>query len=328
MFAVVGPGEIVGIIIACLVVVALFIVPSVVKVVTEYERAVFFRFGRVRPVAKGPGLVARIPIVDRVVKVNLRIEVIDIPPQAVITSDNVTVSVDAVVYFQVVEPIKAIIGVDNFRLASQRLAMTSLRSIIGRHQLDDVLAHRDKVNTELRATIAQSTQGWGVEVRQVEIRDVSLPESMQRAMARQAEAERERRAKVIGATAELEASRELAEAADRLSASPGALQLRTLQTLAEVAVERNSTLVFPIPIELLTALQSLGSLRTLIPPAPAPSAPAPSAAGSPTAGSPSAAPSAPASPTAGSPSTAPSAPASPTAGSPSAGPPTPAEGGA
>lgn len=267
MLASIGVGEIVGLVVASGAVLAAVGVPSVVKVVTEYERAVFFRFGRVRPAAKGPGIVTRIPIVDRVVKVNLRIEVVDIPPQAVITADNVTVSVDAVVYFQVMEPIRAIIGVDNFRLASQRLAMTSLRSIIGRHQLDDVLAHRDKVNTELRATIAQSTQAWGVEVRQVEIRDVSLPEGMQRAMARQAEAERERRAKVIGATAELEASRELAEAADRLSASPGALQLRTLQTLAEVATERNSTLVFPIPIELLDAFRTLG---TLVVPAPAP----------------------------------------------------------
>ncbi len=255
-----SPGAVVGIVIAFVVVVSLMFIPSVVRVVTEYERAVFFRFGRVRPEAKGPGLVTRVPFVDRVVKVNLRIEVVDIPPQAVITADNVTVSVDAVVYFQVIEPVKAIIGVDNFRVASQRVAMTSLRSIIGRHQLDDVLAHRDKVNTELRATIAQSTASWGVEVRQVEIRDVSLPQELLRAMARQAEAERERRAKVIGATAELEASRELAEAADRLAGSPGALQLRTLQTLAEVATEHNSTLIFPIPIELLPAVKELAKL--------------------------------------------------------------------
>ncbi|MGH9068937.1 MAG: slipin family protein [Acidimicrobiales bacterium] len=258
VLAALGGGAVAGIVIAIIIILCLFVLPSVFRVVTEYERAVFFRFGRVRPSAKGPGVVTRIPIVDRVVKVNLRVEVVDIPPQAVITADNVTVSVDAVVYFQVIEPIKAIIGVDNFRVASQRLAMTSLRSIIGRHQLDDVLAHRDKVNTELRATIAASTQSWGVEVRQVEIRDVSLPQELQRAMARQAEAERERRAKVIAATGELEASRELAEAADRLTQSPGALQLRTLQTLAEVATERNSTMVFPIPIELLTAFQDMG----------------------------------------------------------------------
>jgi regulator of protease activity HflC (stomatin/prohibitin superfamily) len=196
--------------------------------------------------------------VDRVVKVNLRVEVIDIPPQSVITADNVTIQVDAVAYFQVIDPIKAIIGVDSFRFASQRVAMTSLRSIIGRHHLDDLLAHREQVNDELRATIASSTSGWGVEVRQVQVRDITLPQELLRAMARQAEAERERRAKVIAATGELEASKELSEAADRLHESPGALQLRTLQTLAEVATERNSTLVFPIPVEMLAAFRNFG----------------------------------------------------------------------
>ena len=155
-----------------------------------------------------------------------------------ITKDNVTIQVDAVVYFQVIEPVRAVIGVDNFRFASQRIAMTSLRSIIGRYELDSLLAHREKVNTELRATIARSTAEWGVEVRQVEVRDITLPPELLRAMARQAEAERERRAKVIAATGELQASAELAEAADKLTASPGALQLRTLQTLAEMATER------------------------------------------------------------------------------------------
>jgi regulator of protease activity HflC (stomatin/prohibitin superfamily) len=224
---------------------------TILIVVTEYERAVLFRLGRVKIDASGPGLVARIPAVDRVVKVNLRVEVVDIPPQAVITKDNVTIQVDAVVYFQVIDPVRAVIGVDNFRFASQRVAMTSLRSIIGRFELDQLLAHRDDVNSELRALIASSTETWGVEVRQVEVRDITLPPELLRAMARQAEAERERRAKVIAATGELEASKELAEAAAKLTSSPGALQLRTLQTLAEVATERNSTLVFPIPIELL-----------------------------------------------------------------------------
>lgn len=235
-----------------LLVVVVVVLRSILIIITEYERAVFFRLGRIRSGAKGPGIVVRIPAVDRIVKVNLRVEVVDIPPQAVITSDNVTVQVDAVVYFQVIDPVKAIIGVDNFRFASQRVAMTSLRSIIGRFQLDDLLAHRDTVNNELRSTIAQSTEGWGVEVRQVEVRDITLPQELLRAMARQAEAERERRAKVIAATGELEASQELAEAAVKLTESPGALQLRTLQTLAEVATEKNSTLVFPIPIELLS----------------------------------------------------------------------------
>ena len=233
------------------VVVILIAIASCVIVVTEYERAVVFHLGRVKPNASGPGIVFRIPAVDRVQKVNLRVEVVDIPPQAVISKDNVTLQVDAVVYFQVVDPVRAVIGVDSFRFASQRVAMTSLRSIIGRFELDDLLAHRDEVNNELRAQISTSTEAWGVEVRQVEVRDITLPAELLRAMARQAEAERERRAKVIAATGELEASKELSEAAARLTESPGALQLRTLQTLAEVATERNSTLIFPIPIELL-----------------------------------------------------------------------------
>jgi regulator of protease activity HflC (stomatin/prohibitin superfamily) len=246
-------GVAVGVVVA---VVALFIVVrSVLIIVTEYERGVFFRLGKVLTGPRGPGVVFRMPAVDRVVKVNLRVEVVDIPPQAVITQDNVTIQVDAVVYFQVIDPVRAVIGVDNFRFASQRIAMTSLRSIIGRHELDDLLAHRENINNELRETIAKSTSQWGVEVRQVEVRDITLPPELLRAMARQAEAERERRAKVIAATAELQASEELAQAAHRLAESPGALQLRTLQTLAEVATEKNSTLIFPIPIELLEGLR-------------------------------------------------------------------------
>jgi len=227
----------------------------VLSVIPEFQRAVFFRFGRVIGEPRGPGLVFKIPIVDKVVRVNLRVEVVDIPSQSVITQDNVTISVDAVVYFQVVDPVRAVIGVDNFRFASQRIAMTSLRSIIGRYELDSLLAHREDVNSELRATIARSTAEWGVEVRQVEIRDVTLPPELLRAMARQAEAERERRAKVIAATGELQASEELSAAADKLAGSPGALQLRTLHTFAEVATEKNSTLVFPIPVELLSAFK-------------------------------------------------------------------------
>lgn len=234
---------------------------GVFVVIPEYQRAVFFRFGKVMGGARGPGLLFRMPIMHKIVRVNLRVEVVDIPSQSVITQDNVTVSVDAVVYFQVVDPIRAVIGVDNFRFASQRIAMTSLRSIIGRYDLDSLLAHRDDVNSELRAAIARSTAEWGVEVRQVEIRDVSLPQELLRAMARQAEAERERRAKVIAASGELQASNELAQAADKLAESPGALQLRTLQTLAEVATERNSTLIFPIPVELLTLFKPTESER-------------------------------------------------------------------
>ena len=242
-----------GIVVGVVVVLVLLgiLASSALRVVTEYERSVFFRLGRVRPEAKGPGVIFRVPLVDRLVKVTLRVEVVDIPPQAVITKDNVTIQVDAVVYFQVVDPVQAVLGVDNFRFASQRIAMTSLRSIIGRHELDNLLAHREDVNNELRSVIAASTHHWGVEVRQVELRDITLPPELLRAMARQAEAERERRAKVIAATGELEASAELSEAAAKLYESPGALQLRALQTLAEVASEHNSTLVFPVPIELL-----------------------------------------------------------------------------
>ncbi|HLI74528.1 MAG TPA: slipin family protein [Acidimicrobiales bacterium] len=243
-------GTVAGVIVAVFIIVVFL--SSAIRVVTEYERSVFFRLGHVRPEAKGPGLIFRIPVVDRLVKVTLRVEVVDIPPQAVITKDNVTIQVDAVVYFQVVDPVQAVLGVDNFRFASQRIAMTSLRSIIGRHELDNLLAHREDVNNELRSVIAASTHHWGVEVRQVELRDITLPPELLRAMARQAEAERERRAKVIAATGELEASKELSEAAATLYQSPGALQLRALQTLAEVASEHNSTLVFPVPIELLT----------------------------------------------------------------------------
>ena len=248
-----GGGAVAGVIfgLIALVVVVLVLLKSILIVVPEYERGVFFRFGRIMQGAKGPGIIMRIPGVDRVVKVNLRVEVVDIPPQAVITKDNVTIQVDAVVYFQVVDPVRAIVGVDNFRFASQRVAMTSLRSIIGRFELDDLLAHRDQLNAELRQVIDASVEVWGVAVRQVEVRDIQLPPELLRAMARQAEAERERRAKVIAATGELEASKELAEAAEKLTESPGALQLRTLQTLAEVATEKNSTLIFPIPIELL-----------------------------------------------------------------------------
>jgi regulator of protease activity HflC (stomatin/prohibitin superfamily) len=254
---------------------------ATMRVVTEYERAVVFRMGHLRQSAKGPGIIVKLPLADRLVKVPLRVEVVDIPPQAVITSDNVTIQVDAVVYFQVIDPVRAVIGVDNFRFASQRIAMTSLRSIIGRHELDGILAHRDDVNNELRSSIGQSTHHWGVEVRQVEIRDIVLSPELLRAMARQAEAERERRAKVISATGELEASKELAEAAAKLYQSPGALQLRSLQVLAEIATENNSTLIFPIPIELMTGLRHFGVdvdklTPTILPPTPPPpSAPEP-----------------------------------------------------
>ena len=255
MLGAANTGGAVAVAVVVVIVILIILIRSIFIIVTEYERGVFFRLGKVLHGARGPGIVFRVPAMDRVVKVNLRVEVVDIPPQAVITQDNVTIQVDAVVYFQVIDPVQAVIGVDNFRFASQRIAMTSLRSIIGRYELDQLLAHREDINGELRATIAKHTGQWGVEVRQVEVRDIQLPPELLRAMARQAEAERERRAKVIAATGELQASEELSEAARKLTESPGAMTLRTLQTLAEVATERNSTLIFPIPIEILDALR-------------------------------------------------------------------------
>jgi regulator of protease activity HflC (stomatin/prohibitin superfamily) len=260
----VAAGVVTGVIVGGIFLVILL--RAILTVITEYQRAVFFRFGRIRTEAKGPGVIVRIPGVDRVVKVNLRVEVVDIPPQTTITKDNVTIQVDAVVYFRVVDPVKAVIGVDNFKLASQRVAMTSLRSIIGRHELDNLLAHRDDINNELKANIALSTEGFGVEVHDVQIRDIALPPELLRAMARQAEAERERRAKVIAATGELEASRELSAAARQLAESPGSLQLRALQTLAEVATEHNSTLIFPIPIEILDYMRGAAKSASTSPP--------------------------------------------------------------
>jgi regulator of protease activity HflC (stomatin/prohibitin superfamily) len=290
-------GDLVGGIVAGVIVLAIVVtiaLRSLMTVVTEYQRAVFFRFGRIRTEAKGPGLIFRIPGVDRIVKVNLRVEVVDIPPQSAITADNVTLQVDAVVYFRVADPVRAIVGVDNFRLASQRIAMTSLRSIIGRHELDNLLAHREDINNELKAQIALSTQGFGVEVHEVQIRDISLPAELVRAMSRQAEAERERRAKVIAATGELEASRELSEAATMLASSPGSMQLRSLQTLAEVATEHNSTLIFPIPIELLEILRRPGAVDDAtpfaVPPPSRPSSSPPTPAATPPPSSPAAVP--------------------------------------
>ncbi|MHB8263364.1 MAG: SPFH domain-containing protein [Acidimicrobiales bacterium] len=228
-----------------------------IKVIPEYERAVFFRLGRVISHPRGPGIIVKLPVVHRLQRVTLRVEVVDIPPQSVITADNVTIQVDAVVYFQVMDPIKAVVAVDNFRFACQRIAMTSLRSIIGRYELDQLLAHRDNVNNELRAQIALSTHNWGVEVRQVEIKDIVLPPELISAMARQAEAERVRRAKVISASGEQESSASLARAAAKLAESPGALHLRTLHALTEIATENRSTIIVPIPIELLIGLKGI-----------------------------------------------------------------------
>jgi regulator of protease activity HflC (stomatin/prohibitin superfamily) len=242
----------VGVVAAVVIVVAvvgLVVLAAAVRIVNEYERGVIFRLGRVTG-AKGPGLFFIIPVIDRMVRVNLQVVTMDVPPQDIITKDNVTVRVDAVVYFQVVDPVRAVVSIQNYLFATSRIAQTTLRATLGQHELDDLLTNRQRVNQLLQEQIDELTEPWGVKVVAVETKDVDLPEGMQRAMARQAEAERERRAKVIAAEGEFQAAQRLAEAAEVIQRQPAALQLRTLQTLTEVASERNSTLVFPIPIEL------------------------------------------------------------------------------
>ena len=228
--------------------VALFI--AAVRIVDEYERGVIFRLGRVMA-AKGPGLFFIIPIIDRMVKVNLQTVTLDIPPQDIITKDNVTIRVNAVAYFNVTEPVAAVVRIQNYMFATSQIAQTTLRSVIGGVELDELLVNRDQVNVQLQEIIDGITDEWGVKVTLVEVKDVELPDMMRRAMARQAEAERERRAKVIHALGEFEAAQRLAEAAEVMATQPGAMQLRLLSTLRDVTSEKNSTLVFPFPVELL-----------------------------------------------------------------------------
>ncbi|HZM17263.1 MAG TPA: slipin family protein [Candidatus Krumholzibacteria bacterium] len=223
---------------------------SAIRVLREYERAVVFRLGRYVGL-RGPGLFLLIPIIDRMVKVSLRTVVLDVPPQDVITKDNVSVKVNAVVYFRVFEPDKAILEVENFLYATSQIAQTTLRSIVGSAEMDDLLAERDKINRALQEVIDHQTDPWGIKVTSVEVKDVDLPPEMKRAMARQAEAERERRAKVINAEGEFQAAQRLADAAGIIGDHPMALQLRFLQTLTEVATERNSTTIFPVPIDMI-----------------------------------------------------------------------------
>lgn len=234
-----------------LVIAGLFILSRAVRIVPEYERGVIFRLGRVMD-AKGPGLILLVPGVDKLVRVDLRTIVLDVEKQDVITRDNVTVAVNAVVYFRVVDPVKAIISVENFHYATGQLAQTTLRSVAGQQELDDLLAERAKINGEIQQILDQHTDPWGVKVTQVEVKHIDMPTDMQRAMARQAEAERERRAKIIAAEGEHQASQTLANASKILESSPMSLQLRYLQTLTEVAAEHNSTIVFPVPIDLFS----------------------------------------------------------------------------
>ncbi len=235
---------------AVVVILIVILFAASIKIVNEYERGVIFRLGRSLG-AKGPGVFFIIPIIDRMVRTNLQIVATPVTPQAVITKDNVTCTVDAVAYFQVVDPVASVIRVKEWYQASQLVAQTTLRSIVGRHELDQLLGERDRLDAELQVALDNQTEPWGIKVHRVEIRDVGLPAQMQRAMARQAEAERERRAKIIAADGELQASEKLAQAADVIAGSPGALQLRQLQTMVEISAENNSTIIFPIPMELL-----------------------------------------------------------------------------
>ncbi len=251
--------------IAALIVVAvvflflLFILTAAVKVAREYERGVIFRLGRLKSPPKGPGLFLLIPIVDKMVKVDLRTVTLNVPPQEVITKDNVPVRVNAVAYFRIIDPEKSVVQIENFMNATSQIAQTTLRSVLGQHVLDELLSEREKINEILQKIIDEATAPWGIKVSIVEVKDVEIPSSMQRAMARQAEAERERRAKVINAEGEFQASERLREAAQVMSTQPIALQLRSLQTLLELGGQANNTIIFPVPLDLINSFIARGN---------------------------------------------------------------------
>jgi len=251
---------------AALVLVLLFL-SSAVKILNEYERGVVFRLGRVIG-SKGPGLILLIPAVDKMIRVDLRVVAMDVPAQDVITRDNVTIKVSAVLYFRVIDPNRAIVGVENYLYATSQLSQTTLRSVCGQAELDELLAEREKINAHLQEILDKDTEPWGVKVAKVEIKNIDLPQEMQRAIAKQAEAERERRAKVIGAEGEFQAAQKLSDAAKIIGENPIALQLRYLQTLREVAAENNSTTIFPVPIDLLTPFMQMAKMITPAPPPP------------------------------------------------------------
>ncbi|MFC2131645.1 slipin family protein [Bacteroidota bacterium] len=237
------------------------ILVSAIKVMREYERAVIFRLGRLIAV-KGPGLIILIPFIDKMIRISMRTIVMDIEPQDVITKDNVSIKVNAVLYFRVMEADKAVVDVENYLFATNQLAQTTLRSILGQSDLDELLAERDRINLKLQQIIDEHTEPWGIKVSSVEVKQIDLPIEMQRAMARQAEAERERRSKVINAEGEFQAARKLADAAKQIQEYPIALQLRFLQTLADIATEKNSTIVFPVPIDFLTPFMEGAKAKT------------------------------------------------------------------
>ncbi|MEA3222082.1 MAG: slipin family protein [Thermodesulfobacteriota bacterium] len=241
-----------GYAIITIVIIALLFLFSAIKVLNEYERAVVFRLGRVLSTPKGPGLIIIIPIIDRFVRISLRIIVQDVPPQDVITKDNVTVKVNAVVYFRVIEPLKSVIDVENYLYATNQLSQTTLRSVCGQAELDELLSKREEISTKIQEILDRQTDPWGIKISAVELKHIDLPEEMQRSMAKQAEAERERRAKVINAEGEFQAAQRLFEAAEVIAKEPIALQLRFLQTIREISSEGTTNSVIPIPIDILT----------------------------------------------------------------------------
>jgi regulator of protease activity HflC (stomatin/prohibitin superfamily) len=263
------------VVVGALVVLALLIAASAIRILREYERGVVFRLGRLIAL-KGPGLRFLIPVVDQMVRVDLRTVTLNVPPQEVITRDNVTVRVNAVAYFRVLDPDKAITEIENYLVATSQIAQTTLRSVLGKAELDALLAERETLNKELQTIIDEQTEPWGIKVSTVEVKDVELPQDMQRAIALQAQAERERRAKIIGAEGEYQAAQKLADAADIMSQNPATIQLRYLQTLLQIGVN-NTTIVFPLPIELMDAFQRItgGEGKTIVPPPPSPPSPPP-----------------------------------------------------
>ncbi|PYQ77773.1 MAG: hypothetical protein DMG01_13750 [Acidobacteria bacterium] len=242
---------------ALLLIIVVFYLIASIKILAEYERGVIFRLGKLLPRPKGPGVILVFAPIDRIVRVSLRTIVLDVPPQDVITRDNVSVKVSAVLYFRVMDPRKAIVEVESYHYATSQLAQTTLRSVLGQVELDDLLSQRERLNQQLQQILDLHADPWGIKVSAVEVKHVDLPTDMQRAMARQAEAEREKRAKIIHASGELEASKNLAQAAATIAAQPTAITLRYLQTLTEIASEKNSTIVFPLPIEMLHALDRM-----------------------------------------------------------------------
>jgi regulator of protease activity HflC (stomatin/prohibitin superfamily) len=238
-------------------IVVLYVISSI-KILAEYERGVIFRLGKLLPNPKGPGVALVFVPIDRMVRVSLRTVVLDVAPQDVITKDNVSVKVNAVLYYRVLDPRRAIVEVENFNYATSQLAQTTLRSVLGQVELDDLLSHRERLNRQLQEILDQRTDPWGIKVSAVEVKHVDLPENMQRAMARQAEAEREKRAKIIHAAGELEASEKLSQAAGVIATEPITITLRYLQTLTEIAAEKNSTIIFPLPIELINVIKGRG----------------------------------------------------------------------